>query len=87
MIQSYSLGGKKADMQSEMYDGEMNSMAVVKKNSKLVVGCGDGKLYMFNWREFGYHSAEFPGHPDAINCLIGATDNVILTACEDGAIR
>ena len=42
---------------------------------------------MFNWGEFGYHSAEFPGHPDAINDIVAVTDNVIVTACEDGAIR
>ena len=34
-----------------------------------VAGCGDGRLYMFNWGEFGLHSADFPGHPDAINHL------------------
>jgi hypothetical protein len=42
---------------------------------------------MFNWREFGYHSADFKGHPDAINHLVSATDNVVITACEDGCIR
>ena len=51
------------------------------------VGCGDGKTYMFNWGEFGYHSAEFPGHPDGINSLIAVTDNVVVTGCEDGVIR
>ena len=60
---------------------------IVHRDSKLVVGCGDGKLYMFNWREFGLHSDQFPGHPDAINSLLAVTDNVILTGCEDGAIR
>ena len=52
-----------------------------------VSGCGDGKTYMFNWGEFGYHSAEFPGHPDGINSLIAVTDNVVVTGCEDGVIR
>ena len=33
-------------------------------------GCGDGRLYMFNWGEFGLHNADFPGHPDAINHLV-----------------
>ena len=65
----------------------MNTMGVVHRDSKLVVGSGDGKLYLFNWREFGYHSDQFPGHPDAINSLLAVTDNVIVTGCEDGAIR
>ena len=42
---------------------------------------------MFNWGEFGLHSADFPGHPDAINAVVAVTDNIVITACEDGAIR
>ena len=87
LIQGFNLSGKKPDVQSEVYEGEMNSMAIVHRDSKLVVGCGNGKLYMYNWREFGYHSDQFPGHPDAINSILAVTDNVILTACEDGTIR
>ena len=61
--------------------------SIVHRDSKLVVGSGDGKLYLFNWREFGLHSDQFPGHPDAINSLLAVTDNIVITACEDGAIR
>jgi len=86
-IQSFNIRGKRPDMQSEVYEGEFSGMASVLKNSKLVVGCGDGKTYMFNWGQFGYHSAEFPGHPDGINSLIAVTDNVVITGCEDGVIR
>ena len=86
-IQGFNLRGKKAELQSELYEGEMNCLGMVHRDSKLVCGCGDGRLYMFNWKEFGYHSADFPGHPDAINDLIAATDNVVITGCEDGTIR
>ena len=51
----------------------MNSLGLVHHDSKLVCGCGDGRLYMFNWGEFAYHSAEFKGHPDAINHLVKST--------------
>lgn len=60
---SYNLRGRKPDLQSEVYEGEMNSLGIVHKDSKLVAGCGDGKLYMFDWKEFGYHSDSFKGHP------------------------
>jgi len=86
-IQSFNIRGKRPDIQSEVYEGEFSGMASVLRNSKLVVGCGDGKTYMFNWGQFGYHSAEFPGHPDGINSLIAVTDNVVITGCEDGVIR
>ena len=32
------MAGKKADIQSEVYEGEMNAMAVVHRESKLIVG-------------------------------------------------
>ena len=86
-LESFNVRGKRPDLQSEQYGGELTSLDSVHRNSKLVAGCGDGKLYMFNWGEFGYHSAEFPGHPDSINAIVTVTDNVIVTACEDGAIR
>ena len=86
-LQSFNVRGKRPDLQSEQYNSELTSLACVHRNSKLVAGSGDGKLYMFNWGEFGYHSADFPGHPDAINDMVAVTDNVIITACEDGAIR
>jgi len=87
IIQGYNLAGKKPDMQSEVYEGAMNCMAVVHRDSKLIVGCDDGKLYMFNWREFGHWSDRFPGHPGTINSILAVTDNVVITACEDGSIR
>ena len=64
-IQSFNIRGKRPDMQSEVYEGEFSGMASVLRNSKLVVGCGDGKTYMFNWGQFGYHSA---GKTVSCNC-------------------
>ncbi|XP_059080515.1 WD repeat-containing protein 55 homolog [Tigriopus californicus] len=86
-IMSYNVRGKKSDVQSEFYEGEMNCLAVVHHDSKLVCGCGDSRLYMYNWDQFGYHSADFPGHPDSVNDMVAVTDNVVITGCEDGTIR
>lgn len=87
LLQSYKLNGKKPDIQSEVYPGEMNCLAIVHRDAKLVSGCADGKMYLFNWGEFGVHSADFGNHPDAINAMVAVTDNVVITACEDGTIR
>ena len=87
-LQGYSLSGKKPDVQSEEYDkDELNCMGLVHMDSKLVVGTSKGILYLFNWREFGYHSDKFGGHPGSINDLVAVTDNLVITACDDGAIR
>ena len=46
-IQSFDLRQKKPDIQSEMFDGELNCMGTVRNGTKLVVGCGTGPLYLF----------------------------------------
>ena len=43
------MAGKKADVQSEVYEGEMNAMAVVHRDSKLIVG---NRVVFFNF----YHT-------------------------------
>jgi len=86
-IQSFDLRHKKPDIQSEMYDGELNCMGTVRSGSKLVVGSGTGQLYLFSKDQYGLHSDQFPGHPDGVNALLPITDNVLITGCEDGNVR
>jgi len=86
-IQSWDLRMNKAALQSEVYSSELNCLSTVREGTKLVVGSGEGALYIFNEGEYGYHSDQYPGHPDAVNSLISVTDNVVVTGCEDGTIR
>jgi len=86
-IQSFDLRQRKPDIQSEMYDGELNCLGTVRGGDKLVVGSGTGQLYLFSKGQYGLHSDQFPGHPDGVNCLVPITDNVLITGCEDGHIR
>ena len=37
--------------------------------------------------QYGLHRDQFSGHPDAVNCLVPITDNVVITGCEDGNVR
>ena len=66
---------------------ECNKKSTFSFNLRLCVGCGDGRLYLSHWGQFGVHGADFPGHPDAVNDMVAVTDNVVVTACEDGTIR
>jgi len=86
-IQSFDLRQKRPDVQSEVYESELNCLTTVRSNSKLVVGSGAGPLYLFSKDQYGLHSDQFPGHPDGVNCIIPVTDNVVMTGCEDGNIR
>jgi len=86
-IQSFDLRTRRPDLQSEVYDSELNCLAAVRSGSKLVVGSGAGQLYMFNKDQYGLHSDQFPGHPDGVNAMVAITDNVLITGCEDGNLR
>lgn len=73
--------------QSEYYDAELTCMGLVRSETKLVVGSSKGKLYMFNWGEFGHHSDEFPGPKSCTSDLIAISDNIIVKADDDGLVR
>jgi len=56
--------------------------------SKLLTASNKGKMYVYNWGEFGLHSDEFPSvKKKAINCMIPITENVVITGEEDGIVR
>ena len=46
-IQSFDLLTKRPDIQSEVYESELNCMATVRSGTKLCVSSGVGSLYLF----------------------------------------
>ncbi|XP_065335247.1 WD repeat-containing protein 55 homolog [Cloeon dipterum] len=63
------------------------SLALVKQDRKLVVGSSKGTYYFFDWGSFGYHSDEFPGPKNPINCSKSITQNIFVIAHADGVLR
>lgn len=74
-------------MQSEEYEEELTCLGLFRSETKLLSGTSKGKLLLFNWNEFGLHSDIFPGPKIGINDLIPITENIVVTACEDGNLR
>lgn len=74
-------------MQSEEYEEELTCLATLKHEKKLVSGSSKGKLLVYNWGEFGLHCDEFAGPKSPINSMIPITENIVVTACEDGNLR
>ena len=46
-IQSFDLRTKRPDIQSEVYESELNCIASVRTGTKIAVGSGAGTVYMF----------------------------------------
>ncbi|XP_012224100.1 WD repeat-containing protein 55 homolog [Linepithema humile] len=79
---------RKMHVQSEEYDEELTCLGLFKMESKLLLTTSKGKMYIYNWGEFGLHSDEFPNiTKKAINCMIPITENVAITGGEDGILR
>ncbi|XP_065334240.1 WD repeat-containing protein 55 homolog [Cloeon dipterum] len=87
MITTIDLHSRKLHVQSELYECELSSLALVKQDRKLVVGSSKGTYYFFDWGSFGYHSDEFPGPKNPINCMKSITQNIVVTAHSDGVLR
>ncbi|KAL1501668.1 hypothetical protein ABEB36_006958 [Hypothenemus hampei] len=74
-------------MQSDEINDELTCLGLFRSETKLLAGSTKGKLYFYNWNEFGFHSDAFPGTKAAINALIPITENIVVTASEDGNLR
>lgn len=86
-LAAFNPRAKKMVGQSEVYPSEMNCVALIKQDTKVLTGLGNGNMYIFDWKMFGYHSDGFNDHTAAINCMLAITDNIVLTGCDDGKIR
>lgn len=62
-------------------------MGLFRSDTKLLVGSSKGKLYLFNWKEFGLHSDEYIGQKQSIQCMVPITQNIVVTSGEDGVLR
>uniref|UniRef100_A0A1B6JR77 WD repeat-containing protein 55 homolog n=1 Tax=Homalodisca liturata TaxID=320908 RepID=A0A1B6JR77_9HEMI len=87
-ITSFDIAGKCVHIQSELYEAELTSAALFRKETKLVVSSTRGSLLFYKWGDFGLHTDELPwATKRAINCLIPISENIAVTGWEDGQIR
>ncbi|XP_013390575.1 WD repeat-containing protein 55 [Lingula anatina] len=86
-LTAFHIKKKKMELQSELFESEMLSLAVVKGGSKLLCGDGEGVLNFFNWGQWGNISDRFPGHPMSIDCMVAISDDIVCTGSMDGIVR
>ncbi|KAL3281159.1 hypothetical protein HHI36_004377 [Cryptolaemus montrouzieri] len=86
-LTTFDLQNRKFLMQTEEYEEELTCLGLFRHETKLLSGTSKGKLLLFNWSEFGLHSDIFPGPKTCINSLVPITENIVVTACDDGILR
>ncbi|XP_053949188.1 WD repeat-containing protein 55 homolog [Anastrepha ludens] len=86
-LTTINIAARKLYVQSEPYEEELHCMGTFRGNSKLVIGTSKGRLYTFNWGQFGYHCDMYPGIKTPISEMIPITDRICCVAGEEGIIR
>jgi WD40 repeat protein len=83
------LSTKKMVIQSEPYKSLLTSCVTMKRKTKVVCGTGEGSLITFNTGDYSVYNDEFPcvDKGAAINRLVPVTENIIISALDNGKIR
>lgn len=87
-LTTLNMTARRMHVQSEEYEQELTCLGLFRSESKLLAGSSKGRIYVFNWGEFGLHSDEFPSlTKKSMNCMVPITENIVVTAGEDGILR
>lgn len=72
---------------SDQMEEEYHCLALVKNESRVLVGTASGAVAVFHWDWFGDCKDRIIGHPEGIEAMTRFNDDVIITGGEDGWIR
>ncbi|VVC32314.1 Hypothetical protein CINCED_3A025719 [Cinara cedri] len=83
------ISSKKMVIQSEPYKSLLTSCVTMKQKTKLVCGTGVGSLITFNAGDYNMFNDEFPcvDKNAAVNRLVPVTENIVISALDNGKIR
>ncbi|XP_050433684.1 WD repeat-containing protein 55 homolog [Adelges cooleyi] len=83
------LATKKMILQSEPYKSVLTSCVTMKRKTKVVCGTGEGSLITFNAGDYAVYNDEFPcvDKGAVVNKLVPVTENIVLSALDNGKIR
>lgn len=78
---------KKMIMQSEVFEEEFLSLALIK-GKKVVCGGSEGSFEIFNWDEFGYIVNAMKSVSKAsVDCMKALNESIVIYGCGDGNVR
>ncbi|XP_053574577.1 LOW QUALITY PROTEIN: WD repeat-containing protein 55 [Bombina bombina] len=83
----FNIKRRRFELLSEFQNGDLTSVAIMKRGKKVVCGSSEGSVYLFNWNGFGATSDRFAVKAESIDCMIPITDNIVCTGSTDGIIR
>ncbi|XP_053096355.1 WD repeat-containing protein 55 isoform X2 [Pangasianodon hypophthalmus] len=81
-----NLKKRRFELLSEIQDGDLTSVSIMKHGRKVVCGSSEGMLYIFNWNGFGATSDRFALQAETVDCIVPITDSILCTGSMDGVI-
>ncbi|GAV08419.1 hypothetical protein RvY_18110 [Ramazzottius varieornatus] len=87
-LSAFNLRRSKLELQSEAFTSELLSIAIIKNESRVICGTGDGGLLIFKWGEWGFSLDQYPGsETTSIDAIETYSSEEVLTASSDGNLR
>ncbi|XP_064421677.1 WD repeat-containing protein 55 isoform X2 [Latimeria chalumnae] len=87
MLGVFNIKRRRFELLSEYQNGDLTSVAIMKRGKKVVCGSSEGMIYLFNWDGFGATSDRFAVKAESIDCIVPISNNVLCAASMDGVIR
>ncbi|XP_077292681.1 WD repeat-containing protein 55 homolog isoform X2 [Arctopsyche grandis] len=86
-LSAINMTARKIYVQTEEYESDLTCLGLYRNETKIMAGSAKGKMYIFNWGEFGLHSDEYSGLKQSITCMVPVTENIAVISGEDGVLR
>ncbi|CAG0918630.1 unnamed protein product [Notodromas monacha] len=87
-ISSFNVRAKRFEVESEQRQEELTSLALIRDNTKLVVGTNSELLYLFDWDRFGLHSDTCSTRSKSgLSSMVTVADKIVVVGDEDGILR
>ncbi|XP_023679334.1 WD repeat-containing protein 55 isoform X1 [Paramormyrops kingsleyae] len=83
----FNIKRRRFELLSEFQDGDLTSVAIMKRGRKVVCGSSEGMIYLFNWNGFGATSDRFAIKAESVDCIVPVTDSILCIASMDGVVR
>jgi len=72
---------------SDNMEEDLTGVEIMKNGQSVAVSTDQRAIYLFKWDYFGDCNDRIMGHPSSIDKMVKYSEDLLITACEDGLLR
>jgi hypothetical protein len=84
---TYDLRNPANHYHSDQWESELHCVNVMHGGESIAMGTESGEIVTFRWDQWGDCSDRFPGHPEAVDCMLKVDESTVVTGSSDGLLR